>query len=309
MARRSLRRGASAANGESATGDTDLTGALAALVGACRAVAAGDLEARVPMLGEDGTVLADVRDSINDLIDLVDAYVRESHASLSAASEGCFERAFLLDGMPGDFRSGASRINEARLQMRRAAQAAAAQRATEQELAAHSFEASELLAAAATELGASADSLNSFAASAVDQVRKAVTTVDGLERSSQEIQQAVIVITRVAAQTRLLALNATIEASRAGDAGRGFAVVASEVKALADEVARAADGIITQVKANQEDSAHAIGVIEEITTTVEEMGQLVDQIALAANGGEQQQGLAQMAERLHLDTGRLVAGG
>jgi methyl-accepting chemotaxis protein len=279
---------------------------MPALIAACARVAAGDLENRIPVLGEPGSKAEQVRDAVNALIDVIDAYVRESHATLEAASTGAFERGFLVAGMPGSFREGARRINLSREAIMQAAQNAEKQKVVERELAEQSFEASQLLAAAAVELGASADSLNSFAADAVGKVRQAVATVGALEESSSEIEHALVVITRVAAQTRLLALNATIEASRAGDAGRGFAVVASEVKALADEVAQAADGIASQVRTSQADSARAIGAIEGISSSVEEMGQLVDQIAVATNGSEGHLGLAQMAERLHTDTGRLL---
>ncbi len=76
------------------------------------------------------------------------------------------------------------------------------------------LDVSTQVAEAATELGASAASAAESVRATVTVTSEALATVDRLETTSGEIQDAVDLINRVAAQTRLLALNATIEAAR-----------------------------------------------------------------------------------------------
>lgn len=81
-------------------------------------------------------------------------------------------------------------------------------------------------------------------------VKKAIDTMQAIEKSSAQIAQIIGVIDEIAFQTNLLALNAGVEAARAGDAGRGFAVVASEVRALAQRSAASAKEIKALISAS-----------------------------------------------------------
>src|SRR5574343_2078733 len=81
-------------------------------------------------------------------------------------------------------------------------------------------------------------------------VGQVVSTMKGINESSQKISDIIQVIDGIAFQTNILALNAAVEAARAGDQGRGFAVVASEVRGLAQRSAQAAREIKSLIESS-----------------------------------------------------------
>lgn len=81
----------------------------------------------------------------------------------------------------------------------------------------------------------------------------ALGNVHQLEENAEKVESIIQLVGDIAAQTNLLALNASIEAARAGEHGKGFAVVAEEVRKLADESAKAVQGISELILAIQTD--------------------------------------------------------
>ncbi|MCQ8280185.1 methyl-accepting chemotaxis protein, partial [Acetobacteraceae bacterium KSS8] len=127
------------------------------------------------------------------------------------------------------------------------------------------------VAAAAEELSASIREITrqvatgaQQASTVADNAKQTDTVVGQLAEASGRVGQIVELISSIAAQTNLLALNATIEAARAGEAGKGFAVVASEVKSLAQQTAKATEGVgeqVAQIRAATEAAVTALAGI------------------------------------------------
>lgn len=109
-----------------------------------------------------------------------------------------------------------------------------------------------------------------------DVVSEAVSAMQDIHHSAQEIGKIISVIDGIAFQTNLLALNAGVEAARAGEAGRGFAVVATEVRALAQRTADAARDIKNLISASSnqvERGVHLVGQTgETFALIVEQVG-------------------------------------
>ncbi len=119
-------------------------------------------------------------------------------------------------------------------------------------------------------------------------VTEAVQAIRLIEKSSQQIDEIIAVISEIASQTNLLALNAAIEAARAGEHGLGFAVVADEVRKLAERSSEAAKEITQLIKESSRRVSEGAQLSERVGEALNTIVTAVDKTA---------EGIAQIADQ------------
>ena len=92
-----------------------------------------------------------------------------------------------------------------------------------------------------------------------------------LNHLTQQIDDVLVIIDKLAGQTNMLALNATIEAAGAGEAGKGFAVVASEVKQLSKQTGEASSKISEQIDTIQQHVQISMKHTEDVGKVISEI--------------------------------------
>ena len=226
-------------------------GAMAAIATLFVGAAAGDLEPRLRDLGADDDLVA-VRDSVNHFLDLTDAYVRESQASLHAASEHRFYRRFLSTGMVGSFSVGSRTINVAIESM-----------AATQERLAEAHEERRALAGAFEEVVLG---LSDRVSAAAGEVQEAA---HGLAGNAEQ----------TAARAGLVATNSDTATDAVTTAAAAVEELASTVGAIAEQTAesnRAGEQAAQDAEATR-------GTVEMLATASQEIGAIVGLIQQVAS--------------------------
>ncbi|WP_327209446.1 methyl-accepting chemotaxis protein [Rhizobium leguminosarum] len=258
---------------------SELERAVAALGDGLRRLAAGDLASHIdePFVAHLDALRADFNNSVEKLNETLHTVGANARAIGAGANE---------------IRSSADQLSQRTEQQSASVEETAAAleeiTTTVRDAAKRTEEASQLVAR--TRLGAEKSG---------EIVRKAVSAMQQIEKSSGEISNIIGVIDDIAFQTNLLALNAGVEAARAGEAGKGFAVVAQEVRELAQRSAKAAKEIKALISTSGTHVQTGVSLVGEtgkaldaIVAEVQEINQHVHAIAEASR--EQSIGLQEI---------------
>ncbi|MEQ1520027.1 MAG: HAMP domain-containing methyl-accepting chemotaxis protein [Aestuariivirga sp.] len=222
-----------------------------------------------------------LQEDFNSALDQLEEAMQAVAGNTDTINTGTQEISTASDDMSKRTETQAANIEET-------AAAVAEITATVQQTAAGAMKAREVVAGATEEASRSSE-----------VVRQAIDAMNGIEKSSQQINQIIGVIDEIAFQTNLLALNAGVEAARAGDAGRGFAVVASEVRALAQRSAEAAKEIKALLQTSRGQVEQGVKLVAETGTSLDRIVERVAQVntvvtEIATNAQSQAAGLKEV---------------
>lgn len=290
-----------------------ITAPINQLNNSMKALAAGDVEAEVPLTGS--------KTEIGEMADTVQIFKTTSVERFALMSESeaeqqaRAERQGKVDDLIADFRHTVlgvlDAVNAENREMEISAgtlSSIATQTTSQADSVANASKdastnvqavavAAETLSESIGEIARQVSQTKNIVVKATDATIETDTKIAGLADSAVKIGEVILLIQGIAEQTNLLALNATIEAARAGEAGKGFAVVASEVKELATQTAKATEAISTQITDIQRETESSVDAIRGIAETMREVSSATEAISAAVE--EQGASTSEITNNVH----------
>ena len=292
---------------------------------ACRSINAGDFEARILGIDEEG-VTGDLLWQINDVVDRSDAFTREAAASMEFAGRNQYFRRIVEKGMTGNYLNAARTINAATDAMQKKTEAFS-------EVANTFKTVVEMVSSTATELRSSAESMDSTASNTSEQCATVSTAAEEMSTNTQtvatateELASSIHEISRQVGESETSAKSAVDEAGRASEKISILAENSRKISEVVDlvadiasqtnllalnatiEAARAGDAgkgfavVASEVKSLATQTAKATdeiaGQIGGIQSTTEEAVRAIESVAEMIRGiSESASGIASTVEQ------------
>lgn len=222
-----------------------LRGTVAAISEAaqvCSTAAHGDLEARISADRLPGRIGL-MQKSINDMLDITDAFVREASASMDYVSRGKHFRKIVIRGLPGSFRHSARIINNGTESLGKQVVEMAGL-ANEfgtrlDEIAINLVNAAASLDTDAGRMAAAVEQTGRQTTSVLAASRQASTNVESVASAAEQLASSIAEISRQVVRSTENTGRAVNEANRAG----------GEIRSLADAAIRIGDVVklITEI--------------------------------------------------------------